>query len=497
MNHRANSDVSNAPHASRADVEFPERVHLLGAGGAGVSGVGRILAARGARITGHDRAPSQIYDAMRELDLPLELGPSTADSLPKDTQLVVRSAAVGVDDPQVVEALRLGIPVLKYAEVLPRLAPASRFLAVAGTHGKTTASWMLWHALDGIAEQLGAPLPGALVGGICRRLRTNALAGGDGGWFCAEACEYDRTFLNLRPRGAIVTNVEEDHLDCYGSLANIERAFACFVDEVASDGLVVLGRDVPETVELGGPSVCIWRLGRELEVDLLGEERGAFRFRLRGPGWATPPIQLRVPGHFNVENAALALALAIGLAARTSGVEPASICAAAAAGLARFEGVHRRFEPWGSASGVDVIHDYAHHPTEVRVTIEAALRAFPGQPLHVLFQPHQHSRTSRFLTEFADSLRAAHRVVISDVYGARVHIDGEEYAGAPELVLELARRNVDALEGGDTAVSVEHLLSGLPERATALVLGAGDIEHVRDPLLDALQTRDGRVMTPR
>jgi len=469
-------------------------VHLLGAGGAGVSGIGRILAARGVEITGHDHAQSQLFQELAGEGFALELGASRADALPESTGLVIRSVAVPLGDPQVEEAGRRGIPVLKYAEVLPHLAPPERLLAVSGTHGKTTVSWLLWYALEGLADALGGPVAGALIGGLDRRLETNALAGSADGWFCLEACEYDRTFLNLSPRGAIVTNVEEDHLDCYGTLENIHRAFACFVEEVATDGLVVLGREVPQAVELGGRATEIWRLGEELEIDLLGEERGCFRFRLRGPGWATRSVQLAVPGHFNVENAALALALAIGLTAREAGVEPGTIADAACDGIERFRGVARRFEDWGSEAGVEVVHDYAHHPTAVRVTIEAALRAFRGRPLHVLFQPHQHSRTSHFLQEFAESLRAADRVVVADVYGARKHIDGDRHAGAPELVAALRIRDVEAEEGGSLDRAVDRVVRGLPsvrEPAAVLVLGAGDVELIRENLLFQLAARRG------
>ncbi len=482
--------------ARRELVGLPARVHLLGVGGAGVSGLARILVARGARVSGHDRSASGMLAALDELALEISRGDSRAEHLPPDVELVIRSAAVPVDDPQVVAAHERGVRVLKYAEVLPCLAAPERLLGVAGTHGKTTTSWMLWHALEGIAAGLGGPTAGALIGGICRRIATNAVAGSPDGFFCLEACEYDRTFLRLSPRGAAITNVEEDHLDYYGSLEAIRNAFARFANLVAAEGLIVLGRTVPEEIELGGRAT-IWRLGREIETDLLGEERGRFRFRLRGPGWATPAVQLQVPGHFNVENAALALALAIGLVSRVNGVAPQALAGPAAEGLERFLGAERRFEPWGTVGGVHVVHDYAHHPTEVRSTVEAALRVFPKLPLHVLFQPHQHSRTSRFLEAFADSLRAASYVVVAEVYGARKHIDGERRAGASELVLELKRRGVEALEGGPLATSVERFVRSLPEKAAALVLGAGDVELVRDALLRDLALRSALPGGPR
>jgi len=467
---------------------LPGRIHLLGAGGAGISGVGRVLQAQGVEVTGHDRVDSAMLEALRATGIAVERGESRPEHLPEDVELVIRSTAVPLDDPQVVAAQERGIPVIKYAEALGRLAPPEHTLAVAGTHGKTSTAWMLWYVLEGIAEELRLPVSGALIGGLCRRLGTSSLAGSHGGWFCVEACEYDRTFLHLAPRGAAITNVEEEHLDYYGDLEAILAAFARFACNVDEDGLLVLGRDVPEEVELGSKA-RIWRLGREIEIDLLGEDRGCFRFRLRLPGFATPPVTLGVPGHFNVENAALALAQGIGLGPGRTNLSQSRIAAAGARGIERFVGVDRRFELWGDEGGAAVVHDYAHHPTEVRVTLETARRAFPDRPLHVLFQPHQHSRTSRFLTEFAEGLRSADRVVVSDVYGARPHVDGAKFATAYDLVMALRRRLVDAVEGGPLDSAVEHLVSGLPERSAALVLGAGDVEMVRDELFGKLAVR--------
>jgi UDP-N-acetylmuramate--alanine ligase len=402
---------------------------------------------------------------------------------------VIRSVAVPEDDPQVLEARSRGIPVLKYGQALARLAPASRQLAVAGTHGKTTAAWMLWHALEGIGEELNAPVSAALIGGISRRLETSALAGNEGGWFCLEACEYDRTFLNLAPRGALITNVEPEHLDYFGTLEALHAAFARFASAVHENGLMVLGPEVPEEVELGA-RCTVWRLGRELGIDLLDERRGCFRFRLRGPGWATPEIRLQVPGHFNVDNAALALALAVGITDRHAGsLELSTMGRAVAKGVESFEGVSRRFERWGTDEDVAVVHDYAHHPTEVRVTLEAARRTYPRVPLHVLFQPHQFSRTARFLHEFAESLRSVDRVVVADVYGARSHLEDAHPVGARELVTELKARDVDAVEGGGLSSAVDRFVQGLPQRAAAFVLGAGDVELVRDELLHELALR--------
>ena len=285
-----------------------------------------------------------------------------------------------------------------------------------------------------------------------------------------------------------MTNVEPDHLDYYGTFAAIQEAFARFADRVDADGLVVLGREVPPAVEHAVRGT-VWRLGRELRAELLAETRGAFAMRLLGPGWATPRFQLAIPGHFSVENAALAVALAVGISARRTGLAPRELAAAAARGIERFQGVARRFEPWGEIGGAHVVHDYAHHPTEVRVTLEAARRAYPRMPLHVLFQPHQHSRTARFLEDFAEALRQAEHVTVADVYGARAHVDGDRRAGAAELVLALKRRGVAAVEGGTPAEAVRVFARAVPAPAAAFVLGAGDIDRHKDALLAELALR--------
>jgi UDP-N-acetylmuramate--alanine ligase len=463
-------------------------VHVVGAGGAGVSGAARILARRGHRVTAADRSETEHVPLLRGVGIEVEVGAGAR--LPRDAQLLVRSAAVPEEEASVAEALARGVPVLKYGELLGRITPSGRTLAVAGTHGKTTGSWMLHHVLCALADGVETA-PGMLIGGVCRVLRTNADVPGPAGWFAVEACEYDRTFLQLAPAGAVVTNVEADHLDYYGDLDAIKGAFARFADRVNPDGLLVVGRDVSRRVEAAA-RCSVWRLGRELETDLLAERAGHFSFRLRGPGWSTPRIDLGVPGEFNVENASLALGLAIGLAGRRPGTDLQELAERAARGVEAYQGCARRFEPWGSEGGIHVVHDYAHHPTEVRVTLEAARRAFPGRSLHVLFQPHQHSRTSRFLAEFVESLRFADRVVVADVYGARVHTDGDHQAGAHDVADGLVAGGVRAVAPGPLPASIACFVDGLPDDCAALVLGAGDVGTIRDELFRNLALRGDR-----
>jgi UDP-N-acetylmuramate--alanine ligase len=466
----------------------PGRVHFLGAGGAGVSGAVRILFEHGHGVSGHDREGSEHVELLRALGIRVGVDRHSALPLPADCELVVRSAAVPADDACLRAAAERGVPVIKYGELLERIMPEQRTLAIAGTHGKTTTAWMTYHALRGLCASACGPAayPGALIGGICRRTGSNAVAAEPGGWLAVEACEYDRTFLRLAPRGASIGNVEPDHLDYYGDFRSILEAFSRFADRVHPDGLLVLGARVPPMVEHAA-RCRVWRYGRDFHSDLLAHQRGRFTFRLRGPGFQTPPIALAVPGEFNVENASLAIALVITTAEEGEGRQLAAV--AAARTLEQFVGSKRRFEPWGTDGGVEVVHDYAHHPTEVRVTLETARRVLPGRPLHVLFQPHQHSRTARFLEDFVESLRFADRVVVADVYGARRHIDGGHLAGAPELVDGLTARGVDAALGGNLSDSVRRFARDLPERCCALVLGAGDVEQAKHELLDQLAVR--------
>jgi len=439
---------------------------------------------------------------LEELKVPLSLGESEVKCMPipeatvdaegavvRPVGAVIRSAAIGDDDPQLVRARDLGWPIFKYAEMLGRLAPRDQTLAVAGTHGKTTSSWMLYHALRGIADALDdGPGPGALVGGLDATLHTNAVAPDGRGWFAIEACEYDRSFLQVTPVGAVITNVEADHLDCYGTVAAVEDAFAQFASRLPREGLLVLGADVPDIVESSSRAE-VWRLGRELQVDLGATTRGCYAFRLRGPGWATPEIQLSVPGEFNVENAALALALAMSTQVAHRGeVDLQAYAAAAGRGLENFQGALRRFEHWGLELGVDLVHDYAHHPTEVEATLGTARRVFPGAPLHVLFQPHQHSRTAHFLDGFVKALNQADRVVVADVYGARAAIDAHA-AGAEDLVQALVDAGVEAVYGGPPAQAAEAFATEMTFDTAGLVLGAGDIDGIKDDLLSRMALR--------
>ncbi|MFT5200211.1 MAG: UDP-N-acetylmuramate--alanine ligase [Planctomycetota bacterium] len=478
------------PRGQSSILDSPKQIHLLGVGGAGVSGAARLLDAMGHSLTGFDREASDFSKPLEAEGIAIAYGDSNVAALPEGTQLVIRSAAVGDSDPQVVSAREKGITIMKYADVLGWMSRRFSVLGVAGTHGKTTSSWMLYHAMSGIDSLLADSDPqtrtGVLVGGLHGELRINAVAPEGSGPLVLEACEYDRTFLRIDPKGALITNVEADHLDYYGDLAAIHQAFACFASQVSSDGLLVVGSQVPDVVAESA-SCEVWRLGKEIQVETHNQRRGMSTFSVKGPGWNLSRVRLSVPGNFNVENAAVALSLAMGLAQR-KGLDLQQAAEAAARGIQAFTGTVRRFESWGTPGGVELVHDYAHHPTEVRVTLETARRTMPGKPIHVLFQPHQHSRTARFLHDFVDALQGAARVVVADVYGARAHIDVNT-AGAGELVDALIEAGVPAVRGGDLRQSSATFAHGLNGVCGALILGAGDIDGIKDELRNELALR--------
>jgi UDP-N-acetylmuramate--alanine ligase len=403
--------------------------------------------------------------------------------LPADARWLVRSAAVPSDDPQVRLAEQRGIPCIKYAEALGRLCPAHRTLAVAGTHGKTSTSWLALHALRGVA-----PGAGALIGGTCSVLGTNALPPAPDDWFVVEACEYDRSFFHLTPHAAAITNLEADHLDCYGTLENLVAAFAQFASQVEPEGLLVLGRNVPLEVERAA-GCRVWREGRELHVTARGHEQGLHRFELETPLGRLGPVALAVPGPFQVSNAALALALG---AHAAKGADERL-----AAGIAGFRGAGRRFEFWGDVGGRALVHDYAHHPTELAATLDTAREVFPGRPLEVLFQPHQHGRTRRCLEGFARCLAAFDRAVVTDVYGARRPEAGEPSASAEDLVARATELGGRVELGGPPRAAARRFAAGMAEGAAGLVIGAGNIEEVRDDLHHELSLRAPAPGVPR
>jgi UDP-N-acetylmuramate--alanine ligase len=452
------------------DLSTVRRAHLVGIGGAGMSGIARLFLARGVEVTGSDLKASQGLEALGELGARIAIGHDAANLT--DPEVVVISSAIPPANPELVEARRREIPVLMRAQALASLLGELRTIAVAGTHGKTTTTSMAAVVL----ERAGLD-PTYVIGGELNESGSNARAGG-GSVAVTEADESDGSFLLLRPAVGIVTNIEEDHLDFYSGREEIEAAFAAFAERC--DVVVACGDDegVRRVHAAFAEKTRTYGFGEDNQARLIEDEPqdGQARGRLRLDGTEVA-IRLQVPGRHNLLNAA-----AVILAAREVGVDPA----VAAEGLAEFAGVRRRFELRGHAAGADFVDDYAHHPSEITATLSAARAGNPTR-LVAVFQPHRYSRTAAMWRELGESLAGADVVVITDVYGAGEHpVPGVTGKLLVEALLEICPGKRVAYLPRRSEVA-GYVARTVRPGDLVLTLGAGDITMVADEILRRLE----------
>ncbi len=465
------------------------KVHFVGIGGAGMSGIARIMLSRGVVVSGSDSAASAMLGELAAAGATVHVGHAAANLADADTLVV--STAIRADNPELVQARRQGIRVLHRAAALASLMLGRQAIAVAGTHGKTTTTSMI----TTILRRSGAD-PSYVIGGILADTGLGA-DDGTGPAFVVEADESDGSFLMLAPHAAVVTSVEADHLDNYGSLADIEAAFGRFAGRIPAGGLLVCCADDPRALALAdrvsGDALAI-SYGAAADADYKVSNvvpagmrtrltvTGGARTRLAGLG----PVQLEiaVPGRHNALNAAAALALTVQL-----GVSPSD----AAAGLAAYRGARRRMELKGEVGGVRVIDSYAHHPTELAADLAAARDAVAAANggtagrLIAVFQPHLFSRTRIFAAEFGAALGQADEVLVLDVYAAR---EDPEPGVTGKLV-------ADAVPGGRAAFLPDS--AAVPDAVAALAkpgdmvltMGAGDVTALGPLILSALAQRAG------
>jgi UDP-N-acetylmuramate--alanine ligase len=470
------------------DVEIPAadrlgRVHFIGIGGAGMSGIARILLSRGATVSGSDAKDSRGLSALRALGADVHVGHDAAHLADVDT--VVVSSAVRETNPELAAARAGGLRVLHRSQALAAVMQGRRAVAVAGTHGKTTTTSMLTVAL----QACGAD-PSFAIGGELTEGGANA-HDGTGDVFVAEADESDGSFLLYRPQVAVITNVEPDHLDHYGTGEAVEAAFDAFCDCVAAGGGVVACADDAGSARVAA-RVAERRAG-ELTVLTYGEADGAavrvsqvetgpagVRFLLHAPGLGAGGRQLalRVPGRHNALNAAAAWAAATWLGFDAAQVE---------SGLESFGGTRRRFEAKGTVAGVRVFDDYAHHPTEVAAVLRAARGvAGPGRVL-VVFQPHLYSRTRIFAADFGAALGLADEVLVMDVYAAREDPEPGVSGALVASAVPLPPQRV-AFVPSWSAVAAELATRARPGDLV-LTVGAGDVTMLGPEILAELGRR--------
>lgn len=453
-------------------MERGDRIHLVGIGGIGLSAIAKVLLEEGYRVSGSDLKLSPITDALARLGATIHQG-HRAENVDQ-ADLVIVSSAIPPDNPEVLEARRRGIPVVKRDRVLGEMTRDRYTIAVAGSHGKTTIAAML--AL--ILAEAGLD-PSFIVGGILQNLGTNARAG-RGKHFVVEADEYDRTFLGLRPQIAVVTNIEMDHPDCYPTVEEMVEAFREFVRLVPDGGCVVGCGDekrVRKVLGERGRIVVTYGLGEGADwraAEIRPNELGGRDFVALHDGRAVGEFGLRIPGLHNVQNALAALAVAHRL-----GLDPKGV----AETLRNFRGTKRRFEVKGEAGGVTVVDDYAHHPTQIRTTLRAARERYPNRTIWAVFQPHTYSRTKALLEEFAASFADADHVVVTDIYPAREFDD----LGVKAADIVARMDHPDARHIADLDDAVAYLLSRLQPGDVLITLGAGDGYKVGETILAELE----------
>lgn len=449
-----------------------ERVyaHFIGIGGAGMSGIARVLHERGVGVTGSDVKMSRYARSLTDAGVPVSIGHDALNL--GDPEVVVVSSAIPETNPERVEARRRGTPVWQRARMLAHLAGDRRTVAVAGTHGKTTTSSMVATMLS----RMGLD-PTFLIGGEINDLGGNA-HNGTGGHYVVEADESDGSFLELRPWVAVVTNVEADHLDHYGSMDEIERTFGEFLGRIVPGGVAIVCADDERLMRITRESgVRMLTYGRSRDADVRCDDAPAgWEFSVTLPDGRSLDARIVVPGRHNVLNATAALAVAHHL-----GLDVAE----AAQVLSAFGGVRRRFEHVGDVDGVTVVDDYAHHPTEVMATLAAA-RTVGHDRVWVVFQPHRYSRTAALGQAFGSAFGDADRVVLMDVYGAgEAPVPGVSGKTVLDALLEADPRSAVAYfpHRGDVE---PYLVSRVRPGDLVITMGAGDVTAVGGELVRAL-----------
>ena len=451
-----------------------DRPHFIGIGGAGMSGIAKILAQRGAKVAGSDAKDSATADALRALGATVHIG-HAPEHLADDATCVVVSSAIRKDNPELARAAELGIPVVHRSDALARLMDGLRPIAVAGTHGKTTTTSMLAVSLTALGRT-----PSYAIGGDLDAPGSNALHG-DGEIFVAEADESDRSFHKYAPEVAIVLNVELDHHANYASMEEIYESFQTFADRIVPDGTLVISADHEGARELtrrvsDSVKTVTYGEAEDADVRILSVVAQGLKSEVTVLlGGEELTFTVSVPGRHYASNAVAALAAGVALGIPAADLAPA---------LAAYTGVKRRLQLKGEAAGVQVIDSYAHHPTEMTADLEAMRAAASSARLLVVFQPHLFSRTQELGKEMGQSLALADASLVLDIYPAREDpIPGV----TSDLIIEAARAaGADVTPVHDKA-DVPEAVAGMAKPGDlVLTMGAGDVTDLGPRILDRL-----------
>ena len=456
-------------------MEIFNNVHLVGAGGIGLSSVGKFLVHRGKRVTGSDARHNEATAELERLGAVIRAG-HTADNLPPDTDLLIYSDAVPPGNPERSAAKERGVLQMSYFDFLGRFSSGRPTVGVSGTNGKSTTTAMLGTLLVGAGLD-----PTVIVGSKLKSFADGNLRVGSE-LTVIEACEYRANMLKLSPETIVLTDVKPDHLDYYGDFEQIKKTFQQYLNGLPSDGLLVWNADDPASSELDHPARAV-SYGIDSAADYraadIRVEPGRQVFQLLKSGEPLAEITLRVPGRFNVYNALAALA-----AAHEYGADVESLKRS----MGEFTGIWRRFEVVGQRGGAPVISDYAHHPDAVRGTIQAARDFYPDRRVVVCFQPHHRNRTERLFDGFVEALAAADVPLVTDIY----EVAGREREETGGVRGQDLARAVAEYRGFEEA----EVFAGSPEAArgklkqvieiddVVIIMGAGDIYRIAEDLVD-------------
>ena len=426
------------------DLSKIKKSHFTGIGGIGVSAIARMMLAEGKIVSGSDVSDSAIIDELRKLGAKIFLG-HNADNVADDVDLVVYTPAVTTDNPELKKAVELNAPMLSYPEMLGLISKDKYTIAVSGAHGKTTTTAMIGKILIDAGFY-----PTVIVGGLLKDSKSNFVAG-KSEYFVVEACEYKKSFLNLNPKIIVITNIDNDHLDYYGNLENIKKAFGEFAAKLPKEGYLVCD---PNDENL---------------KDIIKEAK----FKIIDYTKVNNNFSLKIPGEHNIKNAQAAI-----VAAEILGVDSKK----AENSLESFEGTWRRFEYKGETkNGVLVYDDYGHHPTEIKATLKGAREFFGGKKIWCVFQPHLYSRTKLLFGDFGKSFSDADEIILADIYAAREPKD--EGINSKMLEEEITKN------GGKARYmkSFEKITGFLAENAkkgdVIITMGAGDVFKIGENLL--------------
>jgi len=445
------------------------RVHLIGIGGAGMRALAEMLVDSGAEVSGSDMVGGAALDDLAESGARIAVG-QRGENVPDGCDLVVRSAAIHEQNPELVAARQQGVEVLKYSQMLGRLMSQRVGIAVAGTHGKSTTTAMVAYAL-----RAGGADPSFIVGAVVDQLGGPSGVGA-GRHFVAEACEFDRSFLNLIPHYAAILNVEEDHLDCDRDLDAIVEAFRAFAARTRPEGVLIVNGEDRSAVAAAETAVCeVETFGlaedRTWQATNLSADRGTYSADVTLRGEAYGRLAVPLPGRHNVYNALAAVALLHHAGLRRDAIFEY---------LAGFAGARRRLSKKGAAGGVIVLDDYAHHPTEIQVTLRAIREHYRPQRVVCVFQPHQHSRTRFLLHDFARSFALADEVIVPDIYFVRDSVREKDYISSEDLVAQIRLNGGSAIYLESFEAIARHLQETLRSGDLMVTMGAGNVWEIAD-----------------